>query len=298
MPALPTGSVDLILCDPPYGTIKGMVLERWNKETTKWDTSIAPETLFPLCERVLRVNGALVLFAQDPYTSQLITRTHWNLPFSYRMVWKKEHFGNPLTARKAPVSLFEDVLVFFKKYDSEKTHPLRDYSRRVLEFAGLKSGKAVNKVLGHRRAEHFFQHDTLQFGLCMRGTYSELISRFGIDQMKGFLTYDELVAIHRLISGRVFNLPPGRKYKPNVLEYARERERYHPTQKPTAMLEDLICTYSNPGDSVLDFTMGSGSTGVACIRTGRCFAGIEKDGHYFSVAKQRLEREAEERLVI
>ena len=293
MPALPTGSVDLILCDPPYGTIKGLPLRGWSEETTAWDGVIAPEMLFSLCERVLRVNGALVLFAREPYTSQLITRIHGNLPFSYRMVWNKKYFASPLMAGKAPVSLFEDVVVFFKKYDSGKTHPLRAYARRILEFVGLKSSKAVNRVLGHRRAEHFFQHDTLQFGLCTRDTYSHLVSRFNLEQMPGFMAYDEILAIHRRVSGRVFNLPSGQKHKPNVLEYARERERYHPTQKPIALLEDLICTYSNPGDTVLDFTMGSGSTGVACMRTGRCFVGIEKDGHYFSVAKQRLEREAE-----
>ena len=289
MPHIPAGSVDLILCDPPYGTIKGLSLRTWSGETTAWDDAVLPEKLFSLCERVLRVNGALVLFAQEPYTSQLITSAHGNLSFSYRLVWKKEHFANPLSVRKAPVSLFEDVLVFFKKYDSEKTHPLREYSRRVLEFTGLKSGKAVNKVLGHRRAEHFFQYDTLQFGLCTRSTYSELVSRFDIERMAGFLTYDEMLNIHRRIAGRVFNLPPGQKYKPNVLEYARERERYHPTQKPVALLEDLIQTYSNPGDTVLDFTMGSGSTGVACVNTGRRFIGIEKEPQYFGVASERID---------
>lgn len=289
MPHIPAGGVDLVLCDPPYGTIKGLPLRTWSEETTTWDDAILPEKLFSLCERVLRVNGALVLFAQEPYTSQLITSAHGNLPFSYRLVWKKEHFANPLSVRKAPVSLFEDVLVFFKKYDSEKTHPVREYSRRVLEFTGLKSGKAVNKVLGHRRAEHFFQYDTLQFGLCTRSTYSELISRFGIERMDGFLAYDELVEIQRRTGGRVFNLPPGQKYKPNVLEYDRECERYHPTQKPVALLEDLIQTYSNPGDTVLDFAMGSGSTGVACVNACRRFIGIEKDPKYFSVASERID---------
>ncbi|EAN8676534.1 site-specific DNA-methyltransferase [Salmonella enterica] len=289
MPKIPAGCVDLVLCDPPYGTIKGLSVRGWSEETTAWDSAIAPEKLFSLCERVLRANGALVLFAQEPYTSQLITRAHGNLPFSYRLVWKKEHFANPLTVRKAPVSLFEDVLVFFKKYDSEKTHPLRAYSRRVLEFIGLRSCTAVNRVLGHRRAEHFFQFDTLQFGLCTRETYNELISCFGLELMPGFLTYDEIIAVHRRISGRVFNLPPGQKYKPNVLEYRRERERHHPTQKPVALLEDLICTYSNPGNTVLDFAMGSGSTGVACVNTGRRFTGIEKVPEYFDTALARID---------
>ncbi|HCX5322094.1 TPA: site-specific DNA-methyltransferase [Escherichia coli] len=288
MPQLPAGSVDLVLCDPPYGTIKGLNIKGWSKGTTAWDEPIAPEKLFSLCERVLRVNGALVLFAQEPYTSQLITCAHGNLPFSYRMIWKKTHFANPLAACKAPVSLFEDVLVFFKKYDSEKSHPLREYSRRVLRFIGLKSDMAVNKVLGHRRAEHFFSYDTLQFGLCTRETYGELVTRFGINRMADFLTYDEMAAIHRRMRGRVFNLPPGRKYKTNVLEYGREHERHHPTQKPVALLEDLICTYSNPGDAVLDFTMGSGSTGVACVNTGRRFTGIEKVPEYFDTALARI----------
>ncbi|HDQ1119219.1 TPA: site-specific DNA-methyltransferase [Escherichia coli] len=291
MPALPAGSVDLVLCDPPYGIIKGMNLGRRDSQTTAWDDALNPDDIFVQCERLLRVNGAMVLFSKEPNTSQLITRAHGNLPFSYRMVWKKEHFSRPLIAGKAPVSVFEDVLVFFKKYDSEKRHPLREYSRRVLAFSGMKSCKAVNKVLGHCRAEHFFRHDTMQFGLCSRDTYNELISRFGIGRMDGFLTFDEMVDIHRRFSARVFNLPSGKKHKTDVLEYACDRKRYHPTQKPTALLEDLIVTYSNPGDMVLDFTMGSGSTGVACSRTGRCFIGIEKEDRYFTIAGQRLQQE-------
>ncbi|EOF6097429.1 DNA methyltransferase, partial [Salmonella enterica] len=125
MPTLAPGSVDLIVCDPPYGTMKGAELDTWDAMTTQWDIAIEPETLFAACERVLRVNGALVLFAQEPYTSSLITQAHNNLPFSYRLVWEKEHFGNPLTAKKAPASYFEDVLVFFKKYETNLRCPLR-----------------------------------------------------------------------------------------------------------------------------------------------------------------------------
>ncbi|EHN6578066.1 site-specific DNA-methyltransferase, partial [Salmonella enterica] len=91
---------------------------------------------------------------------------------------------------------------------------------------------------------------------------------------------------------RVFNLPPGKRHKPNILKYARDREKYHPTQKPVALLEDIIQTWSNPGDRVLDFTMGSGSTGVACINTGRRFIGIEKERRYFDIATNRLNNAA------
>lgn len=87
----------------------------------------------------------------------------------------------------------------------------------------------------------------------------------------------------------VFNLRDGQKSKPNVFSYKKEIERFHPTQKPVALLEDLVSTYSNPGNVVLDFTMGSGSTGVACVNTGRNFIGMELDPGYFEVAQKRIE---------
>lgn len=87
---------------------------------------------------------------------------------------------------------------------------------------------------------------------------------------------------------RCFNLPSGAKYKSNVLEYRKDYSWHHPTQKPVALLEDLISTYTSEGDMVVDFTMGSGSTGVACVNTGRRFIGIELDDKYFDVAKKRI----------
>ncbi|ENP2198861.1 site-specific DNA-methyltransferase [Salmonella enterica] len=290
LPVLQPVSVDLILCDPPYGTIKGAEMKGWDNETTQWDDAIEPAALFAACERVLRVNGALILFAQEPYTSRLITSAHNNLPFSYRLMWKKEHFGNPLTAHKAPVSYVEDVLVFRKDYDSEKSHPLREYAGQIATFAGVTKTQ-VNKALGHSKADHFFRQSSIQFGIPTRDTYSQLIATYNLTAMPGFLTYDEMKAIHLAWQKpAVFNLPPGKRHKSNILEYARDRERYHPTQKPTALLEDLIQTYSNPGDTVLDFTMGSGSTGVACVNTGRRFVGIEKDKRYFDIAVNRIEK--------
>lgn len=289
MPTLEPGSVDLIVCDPPYGTMKGASLDTWDAATTQWDVAIEPVTLFAACERVLRVNGALVLFAQEPYTSRLITQAHSNLPFSYRMVWRKEHFGNPLIARNAPVSYFEDILVFFKKYETNPGHLLREYSRRVRAFTGATAAQ-VGRVLGHRGADHFWRADTVQFSLPTCSTYDQLTAAYNLSAMPGFMTYDEMKHSEMALPRRVFRLPPGKNHKPNILEYARDREKYHPTQKPVALLEDLIQTYSNPGDMVLDFTMGSGSTGVACINTGRRFIGIEKEQRYFDIATDRIEK--------
>ncbi|ECY9568049.1 site-specific DNA-methyltransferase [Salmonella enterica] len=297
MPTLDPGSVDLIVCDPPYGTMKGMSTHSWSAGDTQWDNAIEPEVLFAVCERVLRVNGTLVLFAMEPYTSRLITQAHSNLPFSYRMVWKKEHFGNPLNARRAPLSCFEDILVFSRveRYDPAFDHPLREYARRVKAFTGATAAQ-VERALGHMGAAHFWGADAVQFSLPTRSTYEQLTALYNLDTMPGFMTYDRMRDIHhtwrnaRRHRPRVFRLPPGRNHKSNVLEYARDRDKYHPTQKPVALLEDLIQTWSNPGDTVLDFTMGSGSTGVACIRAGRQFIGIEKEQKYFDIAADRIAR--------
>ena len=286
MKEIPDGSVDLILADPPYGTIKGMKLKGWDNSTTKWDDAIDNNKMWHEINRVLRVNGCCILFAQDPYTSVLMNDCHNNVPFSYRLVWDKKHYASPLGANKFPVNYFEDVCVFFKKYDSLALHPLRHYFADVLEFIG-KNLKQVNTELGHRRAEHCFYIDSTQFGLCIEATYNELIERYSINKMQGFMSYAELKAVDDELA-RVFNLHDGKKYKSNILEYKKDYNGYHPTQKPVALLEDLIQTYSNEGNTVLDFTMGSGSTGVAAKNLNRKFIGIEKDAGYFEIAKQRL----------
>jgi site-specific DNA-methyltransferase (adenine-specific) len=110
--------------------------------------------------------------------------------------------------------------------------------------------------------------------------------------MQGFKSYDELVAINRKYL-RVFNLPEGQKVKSNVLEYSKETDGFHPTQKPVALLEYLVRTFTNEGETVLDNTMGSGSTGVACVNTGRDFIGIELNAEYFNIAKQRIDQAQE-----
>lgn len=288
MADIPDGSVDMVLCDPPYGTMAGAGLDGWSEKSTAWDVALEPAAFLEHCNRVLRVNGALILFSQEPYTSRLITEAHSNIPFSYRMAWLKDHFANALIAKKAPVSHFEDVLVFFKKYDTLAQHPLRDYAMRMLEHCGG-SLKAVNAALGHRRAEHFFYIESTQFGLCTEKTYRELCALYGIQGQEWFKPYAELKEIDRRFNRR-FNLPAGEKYKSNVLRYKKDYDGFHPTQKPVALLVDLIETYSNEGDTVLDFTMGSGSTGVACANTGRKFIGIEKDAGYYEIARQRIEQ--------
>ena len=278
MKRIPDGSVDLILTDPPYGTMNGF-------NGIDWDFAIDPKEVYTIANRILRKNGKMVLFSQEPYTSRLITEAHPNVPFSYRMIWEKDNFANALLANKAPVSYYEDVLVFAKKYDLEGIHPLRVYFRKVLSFIGLNL-KEINKTLGHRKAEHAFYVDSTQHGLCTEKTYNELINVFKINKMDGFKTYED---VKQLDTPSVFNLWEGNKYKSNILKYKKDYDGYHPTQKPVLLLEDLVKTFSNDGDLVVDLTMGSGSTGVACVNTNRKFIGFELDKGYFDIATKRIE---------
>jgi 16S rRNA G966 N2-methylase RsmD len=291
MSKLPDQSVDMVLCDPPYGTAGGMGSgeARYARlaAAASWDTPINTSLLLGTYERILRMNGAMLMFAQEPYTSQIIVSCPANLPFSYRLLWLKDHFANSLLVNKAPVSYFEDVIVAFKKYDTCNLHPLREYARKVLTHIGIPI-KEICKKLGHRRAEHFFYITSSQFGLCTRGVYEQMVDTFNLQTLPWFLDYMELQTIHARYT-RVFNLPPGKKFFSNVLDFHKDRTGLHPTQKPVAMMEYLIRTYTNAGMTVLDNCMGSGTTGVACINTGRNFIGIEKDAGYFEIAKNRIE---------
>ncbi len=281
-----SGSVDLILTDPPYGNMKGAELDGWGKEKTVWDFAIEPIKVYEIANRILRKNGKMVLFSQEPYTTELIYQAIPNLPHCYRMIWEKDHFANSLVAKKAPVNYFEDILVFSKKYDEEGLHPLRVYFKAVMEFIGLNL-KQINSTLGHRRAEHTFYIESTQYGLCKEGTYQELIDVFHIDKMHGFKSYIELQEIDSKYSS-IFNLWEGKKYKSNILKYKKDYGGLHPTQKPVLLLEDLIKTFSNEGDLVVDLTIGSGSTAIAALNTGRFFIGIEKDDKYFEIARKRI----------
>ena len=288
MKDIPDGSVDLILCDLPYGTMKGAGLDGWRNQTTYWDIQLDINKMFFEYERVLRENGTIILFSQEPYTSKLRTYKKDNIEFAYPLIWKKDHFANPLFSKKAPVSYFEDLSVFYKKYDTLGLNPLRQYSRNLLEFLNMESCKDINKKLNHRKAEHFFYWDTNQFKLCTEETYNEMIEKLKIDKWEKFKSYNELKTINKKYE-RVFNLSTDTKTKSNILEYKKDYQGLHPTQKPVALLEDIIKTYTNEGETVLDNCMGSGSTGVACKNTNRDFIGIELDEKYFNIAKERIE---------
>ena len=301
MKDIPDGSVDMVLTDPPYGTVRGLDLDGWDGDRVAWDTALDPQQIFEQISRVLRPNGTACLFAQEPYTGALTTGAVPGLPFRYRMVWLKNHFANALGAKKAPVSYTEDVCVFAKvhtKHDFKGFHPVRPYAKRFFEWIG-RSKKEVFAATGGQGACHFMRYDSAQFALCTRETYEKLETAYAAAAMPGFTPFAELARADRAFRERLitemaesapkrFNLPPGAKFKSNVLEYRKDGGGVHPTQKPVALMADLIHTYTNEGETVLDFTMGSGSTGVAAAQTGRCFIGIELDPRYFGAAVDRI----------
>jgi site-specific DNA-methyltransferase (adenine-specific) len=305
MKEIESGSVDLIVCDLPYGTIKGMgdngLAKAKGYSSALWDSVIDTDLIMKEADRILRKNGKMCLFAQQPFTTELINKAIPNLPYSHSLIWEKDHFSNCLSAKKAMVNYYEDVLLFskaHKKHDFEGCHPLRRYFKQVMGFIGLNL-RQINKKLGHRRAEHTFYVDSTQFGLCTGKTYRELVDVFNIDGMDGFRDYldlkecdyyyrTDLLKTMNEQYPSTFNLWEGKKFKSNILKYKKDYDGHHPTQKPVLLLEDLIKTFSNEGNLIVDMTMGSGSTGVAAKNLNRNFIGIELDEGYFNIAKERI----------
>jgi len=299
-----SGSVDLILTDLPYGNMKGLNYKVFNNPSKDnggliWDNTIDANKIMQIANRILRKNGKMLLFAQQPFTTELINAQIPNLPHSYNLIWEKTDFANCLLINKSCANFYEDILIFSKnhqKHDFEGMHPLRHYFKKVMDFIGLNKKAIVEKI--GQKADHTFRTDSTQYGLCTEKTYLELIEVFGIDKIEGFKTFAELKQIDteyrtdllKQMNNQypsTFNLWEGNKYKSNILKYKKDYNGYHPTQKPILLLEDLIKTFSNEGNLVVDLTMGSGSTGVACKNTNRNFIGIEKDENYYNVAVRR-----------
>jgi site-specific DNA-methyltransferase (adenine-specific) len=299
-----SGSVDLILTDLPYGTMEGQSksgIYHQGEERHLWDLKLPTEKVYDVANRVLRKNGKMVLFAQSEFTFELYNKAIPSLPYSYKMTWEKDSLGSFMRSKKAPLYQSEDIVVFSKphpKHDFDGFHPLRVYFKNVMDFIGLNKKSIIEKV--GQKADHVLRIESTQFGLCTKQTYTELTEVFGIDNMEGYKVFDDLKAVDseyrlNLIKEMndkypsTFNLWDGRKYKSNILKYQRDTDRFHPTQKPVLLLEDLIKTFSNEGDTVLDLTCGSGSTCVAAINTNRQFIGIERESEYVEIGKRRIE---------
>ena len=220
-----TGSVDMVLCDLPYGTTQN-----------KWDSVINLQELWDSYTRIIKEHGAIVLFSQQPFSSKLICSNP--KMFRYEWIWEKDFGTGFLNARKMPLKKHESILVFYKK--------LPCYNAQGLIYRPHIKNRGKNPC-----------------------------TNYGVFSNENFAEYEN--------------------YPVDIIKFNHDSSKYHPTQKPVALLEYLIKTYTNEGETVLDNTMGSGSTGVVCVNTERDFIGIDKDETYFDIAQKRIAEAEKER---
>jgi DNA modification methylase len=225
MKDIPDKSVDMILCDLPYGTT-----------ACKWDTVIPFEPLWEQYKRIIKDNGAIVLFGNEPFSSKL--RLSNLKSYKYDLKWDKVRGVGHLNAKKRPMMCIEDIIVFYNKQITYNPQ------MREREKPRISKNNATQEVYG--KSQENFVGETLD-----------------------------------------------KKYPINLITYSKSAQEdmlYHPTQKPVALLEYLIKTYTNEGETVLDNCMGSGTTAIAAHNTGRFFIGIEKEPKYVEIARQRVEQ--------
>jgi site-specific DNA-methyltransferase (adenine-specific) len=290
-----SGSVDLILTDLPYGTVINAP-KNWtvsNEKSHTWDIVIDTNEIMKIANRILRKNGKMVLFAQDPFSTELKNKAIPNVPYSYSMIWEKNDFANALLSKKAPVNYYEDILVFSKNDDPNDGHETRAYFEQQRKKIQHISYKEINEKCfgtasnGGGMASNILTPTKKNWTFPTKEKY-EALQTLGIC-LEPYEKLKEIDNKHKNKFASTFNLWQGNKYKSNILKYKKDYDGHHPTQKPVLLLEDLIKTFSNENDLVVDLTMGSGSTGVACKNLNRNFIGIEKDKQYFEIAKNRIE---------
>ena len=229
MKEIPDGSVDMILADPPYGTT-----------ACKWDSVIPFDLMWIELKRIIKTNGAIVLFGIEPFSSMLRV-SNINM-FKYDWLWEKENGSNFATVKYQPFKVHEVISVF-------GDFPL-SYTKK-----GIK-----NYIPQFEKGD----------------AYSANRKPTSREQMR--------IGLHKKTSLK----NEGTRYPRSIIKFNTKRGGLHPTQKPVALMEYLIKTYTQEGETVLDFVMGSGTTGVAAKNLNRKFIGIEKDAGYFEIAKQRL----------
>ena len=298
-----SGSVDLILTDLPYGNMNTDGGRKLG--INGWDLAIDPKKVYDITNRILRKNGKMVLFSQEPYTTKLITEAIPNIPFNYRATWEKDNFAVALGANVNMVSFTEDVLVFSKRNCNESKHPnttihdmiINKYgfdlvSEKMMDSGIYKDKASARKNLRKKRSGVDYNKELPN---CFNDYLFKHLKDNGIDFGISLKDYRKIDNEFKNKFASTFNLWEGKKYKSNILKYKKDYDGHHPTQKPVLLLEDLIKTFSNKNDLVVDLTMGSGSTGVACVNTDRKFIGIESNKEYFNIAKERINNETNKR---
>lgn len=231
MPTIPSGSVDMILADLPYG-----------QTNSYWDKALPIVELWKEYQRVVKKNGAILLFGIEPFSSLLRVSNLKN--YKHEWYWNKEVSGNFIQAKNHPMKVIENVLCF--SFGKVNYYPIIENAKPE-NIRPQKESKQKSDFLG-----------TVSNGVFIPKSDNE------------------------------------KRYPKNLITYNARKgacnnfNRIHPTQKPVELLKYLILTYTKEGETVLDNTMGSGSTGIACINTKRKFIGIEKDENYFKIAERRI----------
>ena len=238
MKEMPDKSIDAIITDPPYGTT-----------ACKWDSVIPFAPMWEQLKRIIKPNGAIVLFGSQPFTSALIMS---NVKmFKYCWVWEKDNATNFLSSKYQPMKKHEDIIVFSQMAITYSTQGNMKY------YPQMESGKAYTQKSGKQKTE---KHNA--------------IARSKIEQ--------------------IITKNNGTRFPCTIQKFSRDKSKIHPTQKPVALMEYLIKTYTNEGETVLDFTAGSGTTGIAAINTNRNAILIEREPEYCEIIKRRID-EAERR---
>ena len=308
-------TIDLVCVDLPYG-----------QTDCAWDNVIDLTKMWDELKRICKENTVYVFLCTTKFGHSLIsTNPKW---FRYDLVWEKSKAVGYLSANKIPLRKHEMIYVFNNMYDSEvhdlkneRNIELRKYAEKVKNYIN-KPKKEIDILLGNQGIEHFYRFKSSQFGLPINKNYDKLIEHYKINEMKGYMTYDEMnekwgknppkksttynpqktkgkpytVKGHKLKNPDCYGQTEilthdnvtGDRNPTSILKFNQPIKSIHPTQKPTDLLEWIIKTYSNENDIVLDFTMGSGSTIEACINTKRRYIGIEKDEDIYLTAKDRL----------
>lgn len=271
MKYIPDGSVDMILCDLPYGVTE-----------YEWDKIINGKQLFEQYKRICKQNANVILFCQIEFAKYLMDST-FPSEFSHCLIWLKDNKTRHLSTKKLPMSQYEMILVFrLNKYANKNSHiRLRHYFTDELKKSG-KTVKEIENEIPNYSAHHWFRFSS-DFRIPTKKNYKRLQEITGCFSR----SYDEIKS--EFLKEKNNECDYNGNSESDVLRFPFNDKRHHPTQKPVSLLEYLIKTYSNEGDTVLDNCMGSGSTGVACVNTGRDFIGIELDGGYFEIAKSRIE---------
>lgn len=240
MKDIPNESIDMILCDLPYGTT-----------ACKWDTIIPFDKLWKQYERIIKPNGAIILTASQPFTSALVMS---NLKlFRYELIWEKNFSGGFILAKKQPMKYHENILVFYKnqptynpifeKYSDTTKNRFKNNGK--VNSSKLQSVNYINEIQGIKRVQDEIKLE--------RGAYPKSVQKIkGVPNCNGV--------------------------------------RLHPTQKPVALFEYLIKTYTNENDLILDNCAGSGTTAIACLNANRQFIVMEKEQKYYDIIQQRVNK--------